>query len=83
MTLGLQVWTRSLRCIQVGNWRESVGEGRGCPEQPPALETWNSESGLNVTDCVADRACVSRGGRLPLLIEGCSKFAATIGVYIM
>ena len=70
MTLGLQVCTRSPRWIQVGNWRQSVGEGRGCRVQPPVLARWNSESGPNVTDCVMRFG----GGRIPQL---CSKSAAT------
>ncbi len=37
----------------------------------------NSESGLNVTDCVAEIACVVHGSRLPQVIEGCSMTAAT------
>ncbi len=41
------------------------------------LESLNPESGLNVTDCVAEIACVAHGGRLPQAIEGCSITAAT------
>jgi hypothetical protein len=44
---------------------------------PVVLELLNSESELNVTNCVAEIACVAHGGRLPQLIEGCSINAAT------
>jgi hypothetical protein len=35
-------------------------------------EIWNSESGLNVTDCMTNLACIAHGGHLPQVIEGCS-----------
>ena len=45
--------------------------------QPPVLENLNSESGLNVKNCVAAVACVAHGGRLSPFIEGYSITAAT------
>jgi hypothetical protein len=78
MTFGPQVWTRSSIWIQVGNWlSEGGGWGWWLLVQPPVLELLNSESELNVTNCVAEIACVAHGGRLPQLIEGCSITAAT------
>jgi hypothetical protein len=47
------------------------------------LEGWNSESGLNVTDCVANLACVPHGGHLPHVIEGCSITSATTDVDVL
>ena len=45
--------------------------------QPPVLENLNSESGLNVKNCVAEVACVAHGDRPSQFIEGCSITAAT------
>ncbi len=61
--------------IQVGNWRG--GWGWPSVQSTVVLESLNPESGLNVTDCVAEITCVAHGGRLPQIIEGCSITTAT------
>jgi hypothetical protein len=54
--------------------------------RPPLLARWNSESGLNVTDCVANCACVSAEAASPNLsrdVLNPRPPTTGFGVYIM